>query len=83
MAQKSFEITPVSARTNTLQYHAELLENIMRQIQKASSEGKVFINLPQTTPEIILNYLTNIGYIVFEMAYINYKWYKVLWLQLK
>mgnify|MGYP000968878218 CR=1 FL=1 len=80
---KLFEITSVSARTNALKYHEQSLENIMREIQKASSEGKVFINLPQTTPEIILNYLTNIGYIVFEMVYINYKWYKVLWLQLK
>ena len=80
---KLFEITPVSARTNALKYHEQALDNIMREIQKASSEGKVFINLPQTTPEIILNYLTNLGYVVFEMAYINYKWYKVLWLQLK
>ena len=80
---KLFEITPVSARTNALKYHEQSFDSIMREIQKASSEGKVFINLPQTTPEIILNYLTNIGYIVFEMAYINYKWYKVVWLQLK
>ena len=80
---KVFEITPVSARTNALKYYEQSLDSIMRDIQKASSEGKVFINLPQTTPEIILNYLTNIGYVVFEMSYINYKWYKVLWLQLK
>jgi len=80
---KLFEVTPVSARTNALKYHEQSLDSVMHEIQKASSEGKVFINLPQTTPEIILNYLTNLGYVVFEMAYINYKWYKVLWLQLK
>lgn len=83
MAPKLFEITPVNARTNALNYHAELLESIMRQIQKASLNGKVYINLPQSTPEAILNYLSNAGYNVFQMAHINYSWYKVLWLQLK
>lgn len=83
MIAKGFQITPLSARTNALEYHNDLLATIMRQIQKASQNGKMSITLPQSTPECILNHLDTIGYTPFQMSYINYSWYKITWLNLK
>lgn len=80
MFKPQIQLTPNSARTNALEYHKDELSYVLLQIEKASKQGLMTVHLLQSTSQCVLNHINSLGYTVYQMQYINYKWYRITWL---